>query len=213
MKVKYSLAQRLLLCLVAPLLLMIVVQPLRAQHVSDSLVLQADKTVAIHAKDTLYRYFPSHSPVKATWMSAALPGLGQYYNKKYWKIPIVYAGFGLLGYMISVNKKEYNKYRNAYSESYILGANASQSSNALVRDYTSAQLLSQREYYQRNLELSYILTAAWYVIQIVDAVVDAHLYNFDVSDDLSLQVQPQLVPPTMQQPMHLAPALSLRLKL
>ncbi len=195
--------------------LVIATHSLSAQVVADSVVLTADKVVQPKVQDTVYRYFPAHSPVKATWMSAALPGLGQYYNRKYWKIPVVYAGFGVLGYFIASNKHEYDRYRNAYAESYILGDNAINSNNELVRNYTSEQLLSQREYYQSNLELSYIITVAWYVIQIVDAVVDAHLYNFDVSDDLSLGLHPYIMEPNQQnyQNIKLAPMLSLRWQL
>ncbi len=186
---------------------------LSAQVVADSVVLTADEIVEPKVKDTVYRYFPAHSPVKATWMSAALPGLGQYYNRKYWKIPIVYAGFGVLGYFIASNKHEYDRYRNAYAESYILGENAINSNNELVRNYTSEQLLSQREYYQSNLELSYIITVAWYLVQVVDAVVDAHLYNFDVSDDLSVGVQPHVMHNQAYTDIKLAPMLSLRWQL
>ncbi len=193
--------------------LIIVSHTLFAQVVADSVVFTVDKVVQPKVKDTVYRYFPAHSPVKATWMSAALPGLGQYYNRKYWKIPVVYAGFGVLGYFIASNKREYDRYRNAYAESYILGANAINSDNELVRNYTSKQLLSQREYYQSNLEFSYIITVAWYVVQIIDAVVDAHLYNFDVSDDLSLRVQPHIVPHEAYANIKLAPMLSLRWQL
>ncbi len=193
--------------------LILVTCTLSAQVVTDSVVLTADEVVQPKVKDTVYRYFPAHSPVKATWMSAALPGLGQYYNRKYWKIPVVYAGFGVLGYFIASNKHEYDRYRNAYAESYILGTNAFNSDNELVRNYTSDQLLSQREYYQSNLELTYILTVAWYMVQIVDAVVDAHLYNFDVSDDLSLRIQPGIMPNQTYKDIKLAPMLSLRWQL
>ncbi len=193
--------------------LIIVTHTLLAQVVTDSVVLTADKVVQPQVKDTVYRYFPAHSPVKATWMSAALPGLGQYYNRKYWKIPVVYAGFGVLGYFIASNKHEYDRYRNAYAESYILGENAINSDNELVRNYTSEQLLSQREYYQSNLELSYIITVAWYMVQIIDAVVDAHLYNFDVSDNLSLEVQPHIMHNQAYRDIKLAPMLSLRWQL
>jgi hypothetical protein len=143
--------------------------------------------------DSVYRYFPAHSPVKATWMSAALPGLGQYYNGKYWKIPIIYAGFSSLAYFVMQNRYEYNRYKEAYAISAEV-ANPEDSDNVLVQNYSSSQLLSQREYYQSNLELSYILTSVFYLLQIVDATVDAHLYDYNMDDNLSFRVEPQWIP-------------------
>lgn len=143
--------------------------------------------------DSVYRYFPAHSPVKATWMSAALPGLGQYYNGKYWKIPIIYAGFSSLAYFVMQNRYEYNRYKEAYALSAAV-ANPQDSDNVLVQTYTTSQLLSQREFYQSNLELSYILTSVFYLLQIVDATVDAHLYDYNMDADLSFRVEPQWIP-------------------
>lgn len=144
-------------------------------------------------KDSVYQYFPAHSPVKATWMSAALPGLGQFYNGKYWKIPIIYAGFSTLAYFVIQNRFEYNRYKEAYAISAELD-DPSQSDNVLVTNYSTSQLLSQREYYQSNLELSYILSSVFYLFQIVDATVDAHLYDYNMDDNLSIRVEPQWVP-------------------
>jgi len=144
-------------------------------------------------QDSIYQYFPSHSPVKATWMSAALPGLGQYYNGKYWKIPIIYAGFSSLAYFVIQNRFEYDRYKEAYAISAEID-DPSQSDNVLVQNYSSSQLLSQREYYQSNLELSYILTSVFYLLQIVDATVDAQLYDYNMDDNLSFRVAPQWIP-------------------
>ncbi len=143
--------------------------------------------------DSVYRYFPAHSPVKATWMSAALPGLGQYYNGKYWKIPIIYAGFSSLAYFVIQNRYEYNRYKEAYAISAEV-SDPADSDNVLVQNYSSSQLLSQREYYQSSLELSYILTTVFYILQIVDATVDAHLYDYNMDDNLSFRVEPQWIP-------------------
>lgn len=161
-------------------------------------------------EDSVYQYFPAHSPVKATWMSAALPGLGQYYNGKYWKIPIIYAGFSSLAYFVIQNRYEYNRYKEAYAISAELD-DPSQSSNILVQRYSTSQLLSQREYYQSNLELSYILTSVFYLLQIVDATVDAHLYEYDMDDNLSFRVEPQWIP-TEQGP-RFAPGIGITYKL
>jgi len=121
-------------------------------------------------------------------MSAALPGLGQYYNKKYWKIPIVYTGFSTLAYFSIINKQEYVKYRDAYSLK--LELNGTVANIPLIDNYTKEQLLSMREYYQSNLELNYILFGAFYLLQIIDAAVDAHLYQYDINDNLSFGIDP-----------------------
>jgi len=160
--------------------------------------------------DSVYRYFPDHSPSKATWMSAALPGLGQFYNGKYWKIPIIYAGFSTMLFFVGQNKYEYNRFKEAYAISVEI-PDPKSSNNPLVQKYTSEQLLSQREFYQSNLELSYILTGVFYLLQIVDATVDAHLYDYDIDEDLSIRIEPQWMP--TPEGIRMAPGIGLRWKL
>jgi Family of unknown function (DUF5683) len=138
-------------------------------------------------KDSLFSLV--HSPQKATLYSMVLPGLGQAYNRKYWKIPIVYAGFGTLLYFAINNRNEYIKYRQAYDYS-TKGDKSFPINNDYVDRYESDQLLQGRDYYRRNLEFTYILTGLWYVLNIVDAAVDAHLYNYDINDDLTIRFKP-----------------------
>ncbi|MCX6279795.1 MAG: DUF5683 domain-containing protein [Bacteroidetes bacterium] len=133
-----------------------------------------------------------HSPTKATLMSACLPGLGQIYNKKYWKVPVLYVGFGIMGYFIYTNADQYLTFKCAYIESSYGNMNGSYSS--LVNRYTKDELLSAREYYRRNLEVSILLTTLWYVLNLLDATVDAHLYTFNISKNLSFNVEPQVQP-------------------
>lgn len=132
-----------------------------------------------------------HSANKASLYSAILPGAGQAYNKKYWKIPVIYAGFGTLIYFIHSNNTEYVKFRDAYS----FKASASPDStlyNDYADKYPLASLLEGRDYYRRNRDLTYILTSVWYVLNVVDAAVDAHLFDYDISDNLSMQWQPEI---------------------
>ena len=131
-----------------------------------------------------------HSPTKATYWSL-IPGAGQIYNKKYWKFPIVYAGFGVIGYFAITNRTEYIKYRDAYICSATLG---DQCENELALKYSKDDLKTIRDYYRRNTELSFIVGAGWYVLQMIDAVVDAHLYYWNVDDDISLRVEPVINP-------------------
>lgn len=145
----------------------------------------------IHAQDVKQNdtiIIKPHSPNKAAIYSAVLPGLGQGYNKKYWKIPIVYAGFGVLTYFIVSNAKEYRKYKEAYT--YVANGDSTGINNDYVGKYDEQQLLDGKDYHRRNMELSYIITGLWYILNIVDASVDAHFFDYDVSDDLSIKLDP-----------------------
>jgi hypothetical protein len=140
-----------------------------------------------------------HSPTKATIMSACLPGLGQVYNKKYWKVPIIYAGFGILTYYIVSYSNEYNTFKGAYTESVDSIFNGKYA--GMLKQYSTADLLSGREYYRRNLEITCLLTALLYVLNIVDAAVDANLFTYNVSKDLSFKLDPLLQGKIQQQRM------------
>jgi hypothetical protein len=133
-----------------------------------------------------------HSPKKATLYSAVLPGLGQAYNHKYWKIPIVYAGFATTVYFINYNTGYYKDFRDAYT--YKSNGASGDPPNDYAKTYSSDQLLTYREYFRRNLEISYIVTGVWYILNIVDATVDAHFFNYNISDDLSIQLKPAVTP-------------------
>jgi len=132
-----------------------------------------------------------HSAHKATIYSLALPGLGQAYNKKYWKIPVIYAGFGVMIYFISNNRSEYKKFSAAYDYS-LLGDITITPPNEYAVKYASSQLKSARDLYRRNLDYSYIITGLWYLLNVVDATVDAHLFEFEVSEDLTLKIEPDI---------------------
>ena len=127
------------------------------------------------------------SPAKAAFYSAILPGLGQAYNKKYWKIPIVYAALGAGIYFYLDNDNEYKRYRNAFKrrlagftddEFYGSGSTPNISNDGLIR--------AQRTL-RRNKELSLLITIGIYALNIIDANVDAHLLQFNVDDNLALK--------------------------
>lgn len=138
-----------------------------------------------------------HSAKKAGIMSACLPGLGQIYNGKWWKTPIVYAGFGGLGYLAFSNYSDYNTYLTAYKiKTGNLPSDVTPSEAALQLSeyYQASQLQAYKDSYRRDFELYCIFMAAWYGLNIVDAIVDGHLYSYDISEDLSLTVDPCLIP-------------------
>ncbi|MBF6642449.1 hypothetical protein IVB69_13240 [Flavobacterium sp. J49] len=120
------------------------------------------------------------TPSKAAFYSAILPGLGQAYNKRYWKIPIVYGAIGTSMYFYLDNNKKYHSYRDAYKRR-LAGFSGDE------YDYLDdSRLVQAQRFYQRNRDLSLLVTLGFYILNIVDANVDAHLIQFNVNDKLSV---------------------------
>ena len=130
-----------------------------------------------------------HSPKKATIMSAVIPGLGQIYNKKYWKVPIIYGGFAVAGYFLNDNLKNIDKYKNGY-----IAETDGDPTTFNTTGYNTRQLDLLINQYKQWRDLSYIAFAAIYALNIIDANVDAHLFYFDVSEDISLNIVPYMSP-------------------
>jgi Family of unknown function (DUF5683) len=158
--------------------------------------------------DTVKHKF-SAEPFRASMMAFVFPGLGQIYNRKYWKIPVVYAGFGGLIFSASRNSVEYNRFMSAYqdftddireTDSYLdlITDDPATYDPVLYPDSYSAstaetykeRMLRMVDYHRKYRDLSYIGIATWYLISILDANVDASLFNYDVSDNLDLAVFP-----------------------
>ena len=149
--------------------------------------------------------------LRATMMAVSFPGLGQIYNRKYWKIPIVYAGFGALIYSAGFNGKNYNLYMKAYqdltdnikeTDSYlkVISPTVDRSTydplwnpkgydRSTFSNYKNA-MLQMVDYYKRYRDLSYIGIAGWYLFSILDANVDASLFNYDISNNLNITLIP-----------------------
>ncbi len=131
------------------------------------------------------------APAKAAFYSAILPGLGQAYNKKYWKIPIVYGALGTGIYFYINNNNEYNRYRDAYksrlagftNDEFYLDAEDNQLSSPRV---TTEGLERGQKFYRRNKELTLLVIIGIYALNIIDANVDAHLLQYNVDENLSL---------------------------
>lgn len=144
-----------------------------------------------------------HSPTKAWLLSAALPGLGQAYNQRYWKIPLIYGGFAAFSYFIYSNNFRYKTYKDAYDTRYRI-----EHLDPTISDYDAqkaaleAQMPSQfsntptdrlqyyKNLYRRDRDFFIILTSLFYMINMVDAAVDAHFFTYDISNDLTLNWQP-----------------------
>jgi hypothetical protein len=169
----------------------------------------------ILAQDTISLSRPAKhifkaEPLRATMLAVAFPGLGQVYNRKYWKVPFVYAGFGALAYSVSFNTSHYNQMMKAYQD-FTDKIPATDSYIALIKwadpstydpvlypisydpsnaSWVEDNLLKSVDYYKKYRDLSYIGIAAWYLITVLDANVDASLYNFDVGQNLNLAFSP-----------------------
>jgi len=124
------------------------------------------------------------APAKAAFYSAILPGLGQAYNKKYWKIPIVYAALGTGVGIYAYNNKNYHNYRDEYKRRLAGGV---VDGNGKYDYLSEAQLISAQKQFQKNRDLSLMITIGIYILNIVEANVNAHLMQFNVNENLSLR--------------------------
>ncbi len=126
-------------------------------------------------------------PSKATYYSAILPGLGQAYNKKYWKIPIVYGALASGIYFYKQNDKDYNRYRNAYKRRLAGFTDDEFFGNGLSPSISNDGLIRAQNTLKRNKELSILVTVGLYILNIIDANVDAHLLQYNLDDNLSIK--------------------------
>ena len=123
---------------------------------------------------------------RATTLAMMFPGAGQMYNKSYWKVPIVVGAFTTMGYLIDWNQRNYNRMRDGY--------NTYDAGNEFSRQGINKDLLkTRRDRFRRDRDLCIILTGATYLLSVIEAHVDAHLKDFDISDDLTLWVEPTLI--------------------
>lgn len=137
-----------------------------------------------------------HIPAKSAYYSTLLPGLGQVYNKQWWKVPIFYAGLGVTGYFVFKNYDRFDSFRDAYIQCEGTDcANADYDPDPIVpTSLNKAGILTITEYYRNNLDLAILIMAGVYVLNIIDATVFGHLHTFDVDGDLGWRVQPFVHP-------------------
>ncbi len=164
---------------------------------------KAKKEVVVQPTDTAKSKEFKPDPQKVIWMGAIVPGYGQIMNRKYWKLPIVYAGFLGFAYTITYNSIRYQAFKNGYRD--IIDTDESTASYLQIlpkgstiddyggkAEYTNV-LKTGMEKYRYNRDLSVIISIAYYGLTLVDAFVDAQLYDFDISNDLSLNLKPVLI--------------------
>lgn len=163
-------------------------------------------------------------PMKVVWMAAIIPGYGQILNRKYWKLPLVYGGFLGCVYAISWNTGKYQSYKTAYRDIIDSDPTTNTFLEIIPKGYTinspgiggigtyTTTLKTKQDFYRRYRDLSIIATIGYYAITMVDAYVDAQLYDFDISPDLTMHLQPTLIENRMGFPNTLALQCSFNLK-
>ena len=154
-------------------------------------------------------YFHKPDPLKAVWLGAIVPGAGQIYNKAYWKLPIVYGAFMGCGFAIQWNNNRYTNYKTAYIDLYndqkagTVSEDPSKSYIAVMpegydmsrlggEDRWLSILQNQQNIYRRYRDYSILATVIVYALSMIDAYVDAQLFDYDISPDLTLNVEPQI---------------------
>jgi hypothetical protein len=127
---------------------------------------------------------------KATTLSMICPGAGQVYNGSFWKVPIVLGGIATMGYIVDFNNRGYQRYRKAYN---LLTDGDDNTVDEFKGRHSATVLKNTRDAFRRNRDLSIILTGAFYLLNVVDAHVDAHLQDYDISDELAINVTPSIL--------------------
>ncbi len=177
---------------------------------SNDIIMEIDTSnIEVIVVDSSKVFVPN--PTKAVWYSALMPGAGQIYNRKYWKLPILVGGFMGLAYGISFNSRYFTDYSNAYRDAYSDDPNANSYINFLPYSYRDnkewiennkewirSSLKSKKDYYRRNRDLCIVSMLAVYGLAMIDAYVDAQLYTFDISPDVSMRLTPAVLEPTIK---------------
>jgi len=158
-----------------------------AKATQDTIVKKAADSVTVKKKK-------KHSPSTATIRSAIIPGWGQVYNKKYWKVPIVYGALAIPVYTFFYNKSWYEKSRYAYNVKYAEDSLNYGNIDPRLQPLSLESLRFYRNDFRRNMDYSVLAFLLLWGLQVVDATVDAHLKGFNVSDDLSLNFKAGLSP-------------------
>ena len=164
--------------------------------------------LALHAENDSI-YFRKPDAIKAVWLGAIVPGAGQIYNKSYWKLPIVYGAFMGCGYAVQWNNNRYSSYKTAYLDLYkdyqagTVSEDPSKSYIAVIPEGYDLErvggaktwmntLKNRQNIYRRYRDYSILAVVIAYALSLVDAYVDAQLFDYDISPDLSMNIEPQI---------------------
>ncbi len=177
-------------------------------RIDTSKIVDRDKKVKIHRKEDSLKKFYKIIPRTATIRSAMVPGWGQVYNRQYWKLPLVAGAFAVNIYFIARNDMRYHYYRNILGGTYANGTAGSSTTfkvplyddSNTVREYNQDQLNNIVAGYRKNRDGSYLILLAVWAANIVDANVTAHLKTFDMTDDISVKIQPTFSSPDIMEP-------------
>lgn len=183
-----------------PYLLLFLLFQLNVDAQTDSLII-SNNEYSLEAE-----FVKQHDPKKAALWSL-IPGAGQIYNKKYWKLPIVYGLLGVSGYFIIENQREFTKYK----DEAILRYNHGDTLN--FTDLTNEEVLGYKELYENNRNLSILVFVGAYLLTIVDATVDAYFFEYDISPDVSFRAEPFIRPSDYHSAFPINAGLTLSLKL
>jgi hypothetical protein len=162
-----------------------------ASHAQNESNPDGDSLVVVTGPDTMQikSYASRYDPRKALLYAAVVPGLGQIYNKKYWKLPLVYGGFIGLAYGMNFYQTTYLKYKGQLFEN--IEAGKGNDNDKLTPDgFTTRQLRNQVTRYRRDRDFMVILMGGMYILQVIDAHVDAHLKEFDLNPNLKVSIEP-----------------------
>ena len=161
-----------------------------AQTDSTSIDTESDTLIIFDEEIVQIKDLNKRNPTRALLYSAVVPGLGQAYNRKFWKIPVVYSAVGGVAFLFNNNNKQYNRYLKGLHE--LLDTTVQ---ITIFTDNPDVQTITQyKDNYRRNRDLSAVIFIAFYILNFIDATVDAHLSDFDISNDLSLKIKPEILP-------------------
>lgn len=161
--------------------------------------------ISAHEQDTIPTAWKP-DPYRAVWLAAVIPGAGQIYNRSYWKLPIVYGGMMGCAYAVTLMQSKYNDYKSAYRDiltDEVLSKDPNKSYNKVLPKGYDIERMGGKSNYTRTLEnqqnnfrryrdISILATVLIYGLSIIDAYVDAQLFDFDISPNLSMNVEPDL---------------------
>ena len=177
-------------------------------RIDTTKIVNIDKKIKVYSKQDSLKKFYKIIPRTSTIRSAMVPGWGQVYNRQYWKLPLVAGAFAVNIYFIARNDVRYHYYRNILGDTYAGGtANTTTTFKvpiyddpANIREYNQDQLNNIVAGYRKNRDGSYLILLAVWAANIVDANVTAHLKTFDMTDDISLKIQPTFSSPDIMEP-------------